>query len=58
MLNPGNHRRARRVVAVVLMVVGGALMALSPDVGAGLVAFALGLLLELVGLALEHRPPR
>jgi hypothetical protein len=58
MLNPGNHRRARRVVAVVLMVVGGALMALSPDVGAGLAAFALGLLLELVGLALEHRPPR
>ena len=58
MLHPGNHRRARRVVAVVLMVVGGALMALSPDVGAGLVAFALGLLLELVGLALEHRPPR
>jgi hypothetical protein len=58
MLNPGSHRRARRVVAVVLMVVGGALMALSPDVGAGLAAFALGLLLELVGLALEHRPPR
>jgi hypothetical protein len=58
MLNPGSHRRARRVVAVVLMVAGGALMALSPDVGAGLAAFALGLLLELVGLALEHRPPR
>ncbi len=57
-MNPGNHRRARRVVAVVLMVVGGALMALSPDVGAGLAAFALGLLLELVGLALEHRTPR
>ncbi len=58
MLNPGNHRRARRAIAVVLMVVGGVLMALSPDVGAGLAAFALGLLLELVGLALEQRPPR
>jgi hypothetical protein len=58
MLNPGNHRRARRVIAVALMVAGGAVMALSPDVGAGLAAFAVGLLLELVGLALERRPPR
>ncbi len=58
MLNPGNHRRARRVIAVALMVTGGALMALSPDVRAGLAAFAVGLLLELVGLALEHRTPR
>jgi hypothetical protein len=31
------------------------LLALAPSVGAGLAFFALGIVLELLGLALEHR---
>ena len=53
-----HNRVVRRFVAVVLMVVGGLVMLLSTSVGAGLVAFSLGVLVELVGLALERRPPR
>jgi Zn-dependent membrane protease YugP len=49
------NRRSRRTVALLLMVAGGLLMLLSTDVGAGLLVFGLGVLLELVGLALEHR---
>ena len=51
-------RRVRHSVSVVLMVVGGLVMLLSTSVGAGLVAFSLGVLVELVGRALERRPPR
>jgi len=51
------YRRIRRVVAVALLVAGAALLLLSPSVGPGLVAFALGLLLEVVGIALERRDP-
>jgi hypothetical protein len=45
-------------VAVALMVAGCALMLLSPSVSAGLAAFGLGLLLELVGIAIDHRASR
>jgi hypothetical protein len=41
-----------------LIVVGAALMWLSPSVGPGLIAFGCGVLLEVVGLVLEHRNPR
>lgn len=51
------NRRVRRAVALVLIVAGGLLMWLSTSVGPGLVAFGLGVLLEVVGLALEHRDP-
>lgn len=50
-------RRFRRPLALVLIVAGGLLMWLSTSVGPGLVAFGLGVLLEAVGLALEHRGP-
>jgi Zn-dependent membrane protease YugP len=53
-----DRRFVRRSVSVVLMVIGGLVMLLSASVGAGLVAFSLGVLVELVGLALERRPPR
>ena len=53
-----DKRFVRRSVSVVLMVLGGLVMLLSASVGAGLVAFSLGVLVELVGLALERRPPR
>jgi hypothetical protein len=37
---------------------GIAVFALAPSVGAGVAFFALGFLLEVIGLALEHRDPR
>ncbi len=52
------NRRLRRVLAGALIVVGGALMWLSPSVGPGLIAFGLGVLLEAVGLVVEHRGSR
>jgi hypothetical protein len=48
----------RRLVAVVLMLAGGALMLLSTSVRTGLLVFGLGVLLELIGVALERRAPR
>jgi drug/metabolite transporter (DMT)-like permease len=52
------HRRARRVIAAALIVTGAVVMWLSPSVQPGLLAFALGVGLELVGLVLERRSPR
>lgn len=51
------NRLIRRSASVVLIVAGGLLMLLSTSVGAGLIAFSLGVLLELVGLALDRRKP-
>ena len=51
------NRRVRRGIAAVLIVAGGALMLLSPSVGPGLIAFACGVLLELVGLVVERNKP-
>ena len=52
------NRRIRRSAEAVLMALGGALLLLAPSVHYGLVAFALGIALEIVGLALERRGPR
>jgi hypothetical protein len=49
------RRPLRRTVAALLVVAGGALLLLAPSAGPGLVAFALGVLIEAVGLALERR---
>lgn len=59
---PGKHRmirnrRYRRALALLLIVVGALVMLLSTSVGAGLLVFGLGVLLELIGLALERRDP-
>jgi hypothetical protein len=51
------NRRIRRRFAGVLIGVGLLLLVLAPSAGAGLGFFALGIVLELVGLALEHRDP-
>lgn len=58
MRRSATFRRARQGVALGLIVIGGALMLLSPSVKWGLVAFGLGLLLELLAQALERRRPR
>ena len=50
-----HHRTARRAVAVGLMFAGGMVMLLSASARIGLVTLVLGIVLELVGLALERR---
>ena len=51
------NRRIRRSCAGALIGAGLVLLVLAPSVGAGVAFFALGIVLELVGLALEHREP-
>lgn len=51
------NRRIRRIGAGALIGAGVLLLVLAPSVRAGLGFFALGIVLELVGLALEHREP-
>ena len=52
------NRRYRRIAAVALAVIGALLMLFSPSTEIGLLAFALGVALELAGLAIEHREDR
>ncbi len=48
-------RRSRRVVAALLIVLGGVLMYLAPEIWAGLAVLALGVVVELAGISLERR---
>jgi hypothetical protein len=48
-------RRSRRFLALFLVVLGGVLMYLAPEVWAGLLVLALGVVIELAGIALEHK---
>ena len=48
-------RRTRRGLAIGLVVLGGVLMALAPEIWAGLAVLALGVVVELAGIALEHK---
>lgn len=47
--------RIRRTSAVILVVLGAILMFLAPEVWQGVLLLALGVVLELVGIALEHK---
>ncbi len=49
------RRRSRRVVAVLLIGLGGVLMFLAPEIWAGLLVLAAGVAVEFVGIALERR---
>jgi len=49
------QRRSRRVLAIFLVVLGGLLMYLAPEVWGGLAVLALGVAVELVGIALERK---
>ena len=51
------NRKFRRSLAGALVLGGALLMWLSPAVSIGLGAFAVGLVLELGGLAIERRSP-
>ncbi len=50
-----SKRRSRRVLATFLVVLGGVLMVLAPEVWAGLIVLALGVVIELAGIALERK---
>ncbi len=47
-------RRTRRTIAAVLVVLGGVLMFLAPEIWAGLAVLALGIVIELAGITLER----
>jgi hypothetical protein len=49
------RRRSRRVLAIFLVVLGGVLMYLAPEILAGLVVLVLGVVIELAGIALERK---
>ena len=49
------NRRIRRGLAAALIMVGGVLLLLAPSVHYGLVAFGLGIVLELAGIVVERR---
>jgi hypothetical protein len=48
-------RRSRRILAIFLVVAGGVLMALAPEIWAGLAVLVLGVAVELAGIALERK---
>lgn len=50
-----SKRRSRRVLAGILVVLGGVLLFLAPEMWAGLVLLALGVVIELAGIALERK---
>lgn len=47
--------RTRRASAVILVVLGAILMFLAPQAWPGALVLALGIVLELAGIALEHK---
>jgi len=49
------NRRVRRSVALAMMGLGGLLMLLAPPVWVGAIPFALGVILEVIGVGIEHR---
>ncbi|MBW8459035.1 MAG: hypothetical protein K0M58_11435 [Thiobacillus sp.] len=51
------YRRSRRALALFLVVLGGILMYLAPEVWGGLAVLALGVVIELVGISLERKTP-
>lgn len=50
-----NKQRSRRVLAGFLVLLGGALMFLAPEIWAGLALLVLGVVIELAGIALERK---
>jgi len=49
------HTRARRISALIIVVLGAILMLLAPETWPGALLLILGVVLELLGIALEHR---
>ena len=51
------NRRLRRAAVLGLVLAGAVLLLMAPSVEYGLVAFGLGVVLELAGIAIERREP-
>lgn len=49
------NKAVRRGVAIALLIAGGLLMWLAPGTAAGVVLLVLGIVLEAVGIGLEHK---
>lgn len=49
------RRTVRRTVGIVLVVTGAVLMWLAPEARVGLALLVAGIVLEIAGIALEHR---
>jgi hypothetical protein len=49
------NRRVRHVVAISLVILGGLLMALAPEIWEGLLVLAVGIGIESAGIALERK---
>ena len=49
------NKGARRLLAAFLIVLGGVLMFLAPEIRAGFLLMAVGVAVEAVGIALERR---
>lgn len=52
---PIKNKRARRLLVLALLVGGGLLMWLAPEVSAGVALLIAGLVLEIAGITLERR---
>jgi hypothetical protein len=51
------NRRLRRTLVLGFVTAGALLLLLAPSVHYGLIAFAVGVVLELAGIAIERRGP-
>jgi hypothetical protein len=49
------NQRIRRAIAVAMVVLGAALMLLAPEAWPGALLLVVGVVLELLGIALEHK---
>ena len=49
------HPHLRRSTAVILVVLGVVMMFLAADIWPGALIFALGVIIEAIGIALEHQ---
>lgn len=49
------NTRIRRTVALIMVVLGGILMFLAPEVWQGALLLALGIVIELIGITLERK---
>jgi drug/metabolite transporter (DMT)-like permease len=49
------NKRARRLLAAFLIVLGGVLIFLAPEIWAGLLVMVLGVAIEAAGIALERQ---
>lgn len=48
------NTRIRRTSALIMVLLGAILMFLAPEVWPGALLFALGVIIELIGISLEH----